>query len=149
MDNRKENQAIQNFENGMNCAQAVISVYAEELGLNLSTALQLTSSLGGGIARKQEMCGALNGAALVIGLMYGNKTVDDQESKDRAGEITRQFLDKIEPVYGGLTCKHILKASLQTQEDRDNVKSNNLTKLRCNPCISSTIAMLEELKKKK
>ena len=145
MDNSKVSLAISNFENGMNCAQSVISVFANDMGLDPSLALKLSSTLGGGVGRKQEICGAINAGALVIGLMYGNQSPSDKESKEQASVLARQFLNKAEQEYGGLTCRHVLQASLETPSDREQVKEQNLTKIRCNPCISKVVSMLEQL----
>ena len=149
MKNTKASQALHNFENGMNCAQSVVSVFAENLGLDLGTALRLTSALGGGVGRKQEICGAFSGAAIVIGLMHGNQTPSDKESKEMANTLTRQFLDKMEHEYGGLTCWHVLGTSLETNADRDKVKELNLTATKCNPCILSVVELLEQMEKNK
>jgi len=145
MENSKVSLAISNFENGMNCAQSVISVFANDLGLDTSIALKLSSTLGGGVGRKQEICGAINAGALVIGLMYGNQSPSDKESKEQASVMARQFLNKMEKEYGGLTCRHVLGASLETPSDREIVENQHLTKIRCQPCITKVVSTLEQL----
>ena len=46
-----------NFETGCNCAQAVLCAYPELLPRE--TAMKLGASLGGGIGRLREVCGAV------------------------------------------------------------------------------------------
>ncbi|SDC15343.1 C-GCAxxG-C-C family protein [Williamwhitmania taraxaci] len=147
MNNPKALLAIENFENGMNCAQSVISVFANDHGLDLSVALKLTSTLGGGIGRKQEICGAIN--AGVLGLMYGNQSPNDKESKEQTSVLAQQFLTKMEKEFGGLTCRHVLGASLETPYDREKVGEQNLTKIRCNPCIARVVSILGQLEESK
>ena len=49
-----------NFETGCNCAQAVLCAYPELLPRE--TAMKLGASLGGGIGRLREVCGAVSAA---------------------------------------------------------------------------------------
>lgn len=52
-----------NFEAGCNCAQAVLCAYPELLPRE--TAMKLGASLGGGIGRLREVCGAVSAMVLL------------------------------------------------------------------------------------
>ena len=54
-----------NFETGCNCAQAVLCAYPELLPRE--TAMKLGASLGGGIGRLREVCGAVSAIVLLAG----------------------------------------------------------------------------------
>ena len=56
------------FENGYNCSQAVFLVFCEQYGLSRETAARLASSFGGGMGRLREVCGAVSGMLMAIGL---------------------------------------------------------------------------------
>ena len=56
-----------NFETGCNCAQAVLCAYPELLPRE--TAMKLGASLGGGIGRLREVCGAVSTMVLLAGLL--------------------------------------------------------------------------------
>ena len=56
-----------NFETGCNCAQAVLCAYPELLPRE--TAMKLGASLGGGIGRLREVCGAVSAMVLLAGLL--------------------------------------------------------------------------------
>ena len=58
-----------NFETGCNCAQAVLCAYPELLPRE--TAMKLGASLGGGIGRLREVCGAVSAMVLLAGLLFG------------------------------------------------------------------------------
>lgn len=53
--------ALYRFENGFNCSQVVLSSFTSELELPQEQALRLASPFGGGMARRGEVCGAVNG----------------------------------------------------------------------------------------
>jgi C_GCAxxG_C_C family probable redox protein len=62
------NCAVKCFNNGFNCAQAVLSTYSEQLGVDKTTALKIAGSFGGGMGHIGETCGAVTGAFMLIEL---------------------------------------------------------------------------------
>ena len=76
MDEKKK-EGTATFYSGYNCAQSVLSVFAEDLGISKDACLKLASPFGSGIAYMQETCGAVSGGALMaIGLKYGREKVE-------------------------------------------------------------------------
>ena len=51
----RQEQAVEAFLGGCNCAQAVFSTYADLFGIDRQTAMNLTNSLVGGIRRLREV----------------------------------------------------------------------------------------------
>ncbi len=47
------------FKQGLNCAQAVASAFAEELNMDIADIERLTMGFGGGIGRMREVCGTV------------------------------------------------------------------------------------------
>ncbi|MHA2216743.1 MAG: C-GCAxxG-C-C family protein [Candidatus Hodarchaeales archaeon] len=72
MSNNRLERVKSSFAQRDNCAQAIISVYGEYLGADHDTCLKIASVFGGGINRTGNMCGAVTGALMVIGLKYGD-----------------------------------------------------------------------------
>ena len=81
--NKKE-EAINLFNNGFNCSQAVLSVFCEDLGLDKKTALRISTGFGAGF-QKGEVCGAVSGAIMTLGLINGHFIEGDTESKNKKG----------------------------------------------------------------
>ena len=67
MNNARE-RAMELFKQGYNCSQSVFGAFAEECGIDFETALKLSSSFGGGMARLREVCGAVSGMFMVAGI---------------------------------------------------------------------------------
>ncbi len=53
----------------MNCCQAVLLAYADELHMDPDTLMKLGSAFGSGMATMDGTCGALVGAEMVLGLL--------------------------------------------------------------------------------
>ena len=59
------------FKKGYNCSQSVFAAFCDETGLDMETALKIASSFGGGMGRLREVCGAVTGMFMVVGMKYG------------------------------------------------------------------------------
>ena len=64
-------KAMKIFYEKFNCSQAVLGAYAEDYGLTIDQAMKVAACFSGGV-RKGEVCGAVSGAIMVIGLKYGD-----------------------------------------------------------------------------
>lgn len=101
-------KAAELFLQGYNCAQSVLLAFEDVTGLDRSTALRLSSSFGGGLARMREVCGAVSGMAMVAGLLYGYEDVEDlslkREHYARIQELAASFRERT----GSIICREIL-----------------------------------------
>ena len=112
-----EEKAIQAFERGANCAQAVVVAYAADLGISESTALKLASSFGGGIGRLREVCGAVSGMMMVYGLLRGYDDLSDPDAKKAHYEHVQALAAKFREENGSIICRELL--SLKQDENSD------------------------------
>ena len=89
------------FRGGSNCAQAVFAAFADELGLEEELARRLACGLGGGLGRMREVCGAVSGAAMVLGMRHG-------PDKAKAYPLIQDFCAKFRAEAGSLVCRELL-----------------------------------------
>lgn len=140
----KQEMAVDTFNNGYNCAQAVVSAFCEDYGLNRETALKLAGGLGGGV-RSGNICGAVSGAALVIGLKYGQYAPGDAASKANCNAKTLEFTKEFKKQNGALNCRELLGCDISTSEGFEHAQSQSLCKTKCPGLVESAAALLEEL----
>ena len=76
------------FMQGYNCAQAVFLAFAKEEGLSEDIALKIASSFGGGLGAQREVCGAVSGMCMALGLQRGYIGAKDYAAKQN---IIRQY----------------------------------------------------------
>ena len=72
-------------------------------------ALKLSSSFGGGFGRMREICGALTGAGIVLGALYGYDSPDDNKLKSEHYARIQNFAKAFEAQNGAILCKDLLK----------------------------------------
>lgn len=112
-----ENQIREEFIKGYDCAQVVITQYAEKLGLTREQANKVAACFGGGMLQA-DTCGAFTGALMVIGLKYGHY---DEETllaqKDvmmaKSAEFKKRFFEKFETC----NCKGLLGYDVSIPEE--------------------------------
>ncbi len=97
-----------NFEKGCNCAQSVLLAFSDLTGLNDETALKLASSFGGGMGRLREVCGALTGAFMAAGLIYGTADYADRDTKAAHYALIQEIGLKFKKKYSSLLCRELL-----------------------------------------
>jgi len=67
----RSDRATEMFLSGYNCAQSVLWSFSDEVRLDPDTALRIACGFGAGMARRQEVCGAVTGGIMVLGLRLG------------------------------------------------------------------------------
>lgn len=136
--------AAENFNNSLNCCQSIVGAYAEECGLDRHTALKISACFGGGM-KKGEVCGAVSGALMVLGLKKGFFLEEDTHGKERASLYTKLFIDRYENVQGAITCKEILGHDISIPSEKAQVQMKGLFGEICPKAIETAIVILEDI----
>ena len=138
----KSERALELFANGFNCSQAVLTVFAADFGLDEKLTLMIGTQFGGG-ARNGEMCGAVSGALMVLGLKYGHYESDNIEQKSRAYSIASEYTKRFKELNGSIVCHDLLGYDLTIPEDMAYIKEKNLFGKVCPEMIKSAVEVLE------
>ena len=140
---RKKQTAITCFQNGFNCSQAVLTTFCEENGMATETALKISTCFGGGM-RNGEVCGAVSGGLMAIGLKYGHSIQGDDTTKTRAYQLTREFTQQFKEKYGTLLCRQLLGYDLSDPEQLAIIKEKQLFDTICPQIIENVVEMVEK-----
>jgi len=101
-------RAVADFERGFACSQSVFAAFSSHFGVDPELARRVSAPFGGGMARQGEVCGALTGAYMVLGLHAGNRTAEDRESKERCYALMRQLTSEFRARHGAIRCRDLL-----------------------------------------
>ena len=99
------------FLQGYNCSQAVLLAFCDELGLDQDTALRLSSSFGGGMGRLREVCGAVSGMFMVIGLRFASDNPNDTEAKALHYKRIQALAQTFKAENSSIICRDLLGLS--------------------------------------
>lgn len=104
----KAKKAMELFQEGYNCAQAVLGAFAQDMNMDFQQAMMLSSSFGGGMGRMREVCGAVSAMFMVAGLEKGYS--DPKASTEKAGhyDYIQQLATKFKEENGSIICRDLL-----------------------------------------
>lgn len=84
--------AIENYKNGLNCAESVFEALIRAGVLNFpKETIGMCTGFGGGIGLYGATCGALSAAVMANGAAYGRKDPYAVDSQVRASEIAAKY----------------------------------------------------------
>ena len=104
----KSEQAVELFKTGVCCSQAVFAAFAADYGMDPETALKVSAGLGGGVGRMREVCGAVTGATLALGLKYG-------PDKAAVYPHVQELCARFKAACGSIVCRELLAGTGATQ----------------------------------
>lgn len=140
----EKDQAVQKFLAGYNCAQAVLYSACPRLQLERDLALKLSTGFGAGIARLGNVCGAVSGGVLALGLRYGRGENDEKTKTNDTYNRIQVFMDAFEKARGSVKCADLVKCDLNTPEGQQYFKDHDLLHRTCVGCVETAIALLEQ-----
>ena len=104
-------RAEQLFMEGYNCSQAVLLSYSDITGLDDKTAAMLASGFGGGMGRMREVCGAVSGMFIVLGIVAGYSDPSDAQGKKSTYAAIQELASRFRKENGSIICKELLGLS--------------------------------------
>ncbi|MDP6546048.1 MAG: C-GCAxxG-C-C family protein [Phycisphaerae bacterium] len=139
-------RAAEKFVSGCNCAQAVVWPFCDEIGLEADAAMRIACGFGGGIAKRQEVCGAVTGGIMVLGMILGEGKEQDRSTTEETYAKGAEFISRFESEHGSYNCLELLDGcDLNTEEGRKRVKDRDLRNETCKACVQTAVEILEEM----
>ena len=109
--------AKQNFESGLNCAQAVLLAFCDDLGFDADTAKMLSAPFGGGMGRMREVCGAFSGCTMMAGFISPADDPSVMDSRKANYALVQEFAAAFRESNGGsIICRELLGLQAKAQE---------------------------------
>ena len=132
------------FKSGLACSQAVLVTFAEELGLDENSAMKIASGFAAGM-RLGEVCGAVTGALMVIGLSSESSDLDTAAKREKIYKMTNEFHAKFKEKNSSVICRDILKCDPGTKEGMEKAQEDNLFVTICPQMVKSAVEIIETM----
>lgn len=136
MDRRQRAEEL--FHYGYNCAQAVVLAYEDILGVEKGILAKLSAPFGGGIGRLREVCGAVSGGVMVLGMLTGLDTLVP-EDKNRLYALERRFAEQFQARAGSYICRELI-------EMHPHGDTHNSKKPACKELVGMAVEIIEEIR---
>ncbi|MCQ1538170.1 C_GCAxxG_C_C family protein [Methanocalculus taiwanensis] len=141
----KPDDALTAFNNGFTCSSAVFSAFSDDLGLSGDLAKKISCGFGAGISRTGNICGAVSGAILAIGLKYGKAEEGDNAANEKTRALVRQFIDEFCEKNGSINCSELLGYNLGSQDEYEQARAENLFATKCPQYVRDAALILEQI----
>ena len=132
------------FKEGYNCAQSVALAFKDLINVDEKTLLMLCSSFGGGMGRLREVCGAVSGLFIVVGLKEGYYDNHDIEGKKAHYQKVQHLAGEFKKINGSYVCRELLNLNEQTSAPTPEARTNAYYKKRpCTLLVGDACEILE------
>ncbi|MCJ7770019.1 C-GCAxxG-C-C family protein [Candidatus Bathyarchaeota archaeon] len=145
MDKKLEDFVREYFGAEGNCSETVLLAAANEWGIKNSLVPRIATAFGGGIGRQGQLCGALSGGIMAIGIKCGRDVPQDLEARDRSYALARELQRRFRNEFGFVDCHDLIQCDLLTPEGRARQKEIRWEK--CGKFIARTTETVLELTK--
>jgi C_GCAxxG_C_C family probable redox protein len=137
--------AEKHIDGGYGCGQAVLAAFANRYGLSEKEARSIACCFGGGVGRSGQVCGAVSGALMVLGLHCWDDEADVPSTKERVYQLSAEFMDQFAAGHGTTQCRELLHgANLRDPVELQRAKDAGLFSTLCPGYIHDAIELLEE-----
>lgn len=124
---------------GYNCCTCVLFAFQDYLGLSDEQCYAISSGLGGGL-RMGEVCGAVTGAVMVLGMIAPHDPAGGSEGKQRNMRLTKAFEQRFQEKQGAVRCRDLKPRAEQYRPAAGIDGGGN-----CDWYIFTAVEILEEL----
>lgn len=128
--------AVGYFNEGYNCAQAVVLAFADKLPFGEDELKRIAAPFGGGMGRLREVCGAVSGMVLLAGLSREWDTLD-RKSKNELYALERKLAEEFRDRAGAIVCRELLVS-------RPHGDVHNSQKPGCAELVGTAAEIVEE-----
>ncbi len=134
------------FREGFNCSQAVLLAFSDITGLDDDTAAKIASSFGGGLGRMREVCGAVSGAAMVLGLVKGYSDIGNADAKKAHYKLIQEFASRFKMKNGSIICRELLSGVKTIENGEPEQRTESYYKKRpCPLLVRDAAEILDEM----
>lgn len=128
---------------GFNCCQSVVAAFSDLTGLSEQESFNIGGGFGAG-AGTGELCGALSGAIMALGMLTPVDPADPVGSKRRtvakSKELQKRFLER----FGHLRCQDLLKNRTEAEAETSAARRLGLTR-HCDIMVVTAVEIVEEM----
>lgn len=121
-----------------NCAQTIFATYGPYLAkekLDFEYCMKITSAFGGGVNLTGNVCGAITGALMSLGLIFDGNLQE-------LTKISSQLIEEFEKINGSIICRELIG---QDSNDVENLKQTDQEDIfkKCKKYVFDTACLLE------
>ncbi len=125
--------SAEEYTAGMHCSEVIFKNITRAWRPDFDESLvRIATPFGSGIADRGDVCGALIGGLMVIGYLFGRRSLD--ESQDLCWQLSQKFYDRFQETFRYTTC-HEIKDRIPDWDEC----------IKCSPTVKQSVSILWEI----
>jgi C_GCAxxG_C_C family probable redox protein len=116
---------------------------SRQLGIENEIIPRIATPFGGGIGGRGEVCGAVIGSIMAIGLKFGRE--EPSQPNRHAYALAREFCQRFEQETGSLSCRELTGMDLSTPEGLRAYRRTDVPLRVCLPAAGAAFRLVMEL----
>jgi C_GCAxxG_C_C family probable redox protein len=143
--NREEavQRALKYADEGFLCVEAVLKTLADLKGIESELIPAIASGLAAGVARTSQICGAVTGAILGLGLWFGRN--EPIVSDKRPYWYSRLFIDRWLEAHSDTNCSMLLGVDLDKPQGYAVFQEKNYWENKCKKYIRDAVGLAYDI----
>jgi C_GCAxxG_C_C family probable redox protein len=138
-------EALANMQKYGSCCTGVLATYSPDLGIEKDLAAGLGRGMAGGIGGLGNVCGAVSGAVMVIGLKTTDKdNINDMAVGLKTMETAKEFVSKFEEKHSTIKCRELIGHDISTPEGMQAAMQANAY-ANCPKYVATAVTILDEM----
>ncbi len=117
------NKALEYFKSGYHCSESTFLALTEYLGVRSEFFPRIATGFHGGFGQTNQICGAVSGAVLALGLKFGRDSLEQHgwSTTDKVNLLVSDFSRHKE---GKITCNQITQQDFSDRERFEEFRAN-------------------------
>ena len=128
-------RAEQYVEKGFLCSEAVLLALSEAQNITSEIIPRIATGFGAGISRHGEVCGALSGAVMGLGLRFGRSQVSETPQDTSPYKFGQTMVNLFVTRIGHIRCRDILDLDISSDEGLKKYREQRLWESKCRELI--------------
>ncbi|MEM3615489.1 MAG: C-GCAxxG-C-C family protein [Candidatus Methanomethylicia archaeon] len=133
------------MKNGYACAESVLLAVTEKIGLKNEIIPKIATGFCAGIGRIGDICGAISGGIMCIGIRYGRNKPNENEAYEKCMEKARELILRFHEKYGEIHCEKLIGLRLLDQRDREKYRMENFKEKYCSGIVEDVAKIVMEI----
>ncbi|MFW9934151.1 MAG: C-GCAxxG-C-C family protein [Candidatus Thorarchaeota archaeon] len=130
---------------GFLCSESVLLALSKTLRIESDIIPRIATGFGGGIGRHGEICGALSGAIMGLGLQFGRSHPSETPDSQTPYEYSQIMMNLFISRFGQIRCKDLLGIDISCKEGLQRYRREKLWETKCQDIIKITSGLAYDL----
>jgi len=138
-------QAVAFYKQGYTCTQSILASFATRYSLPQDLAFRIGEPFGAGTSCTNDMCGAVTGAVIVMGLQYGSTHFDDEAARYYTYQRVQELIQRFKALRGSIQCCDLLGYDLSDPQQLQSAWEKGLFMQLCPNLVRDSAQILIEI----